>query len=341
MDSVFIFKPEREANTFRYVPYFNMDNDNIEYESFNIEKKLEKLGSSRFSDIMCQANVTNDFVRGALGFSEKEFYDEYDSDDDSISVHDSDKGVDILIVWTDIKQQQSSIGGESKRRANLESLRGVAGLYIRTDKNGDRYAEVAIICNAPGTARKTRKANIKKRGKEILKLIDELAKGENVKYIALKALDTVVTYYHKFGYKLVQNPYDRETPRTIKYVEKLVRVKKEIDKINARKSRDGDRKKNREKQLTKLHREKDMMMAYLNKFVVGLHNVNEMTNFKYDPDDEPYSDSETYIDYMESAVDDGYRMYKPIVRREVKATRKKRKRKQKKRTKKKTLKNRN
>ena len=226
MDSVFIFKPEREANTFRYVPYFNMDNDNIEYESFNIEKKLEKLGSSRFSDIMCQANVTNDFVRGALGFSEKEFYDEYDSDDDSISVHDSDKGVDILIVWTDIKQQQSSIGGESKRRANLESLRGVAGLYIRTDKNGDRYAEVAIICNAPGTARKTRKANIKKRGKEILKLIDELAKGENVKYIALKALDTVVTYYHKFGYKLVQNPYDRETPRTIKYVEKLVRVKK-------------------------------------------------------------------------------------------------------------------
>ena len=333
MDSVFIFKPERGSNILSYVPYFTMDNDNEEYQSFDIEKKLEKLGSSRLSDIMCQANVTNDFVRVALGFSEKESYDEYDSDD-SISVHDSDKGVDILIVWTDTKQQ------ESNKKKRLQSLRGVAGLYIRTDKKGEKYAEVAIICNAPGSSRKTRKANIKKRGKDILKLIDELAKGENVKYIALKALDNVVTYYHKFGYKLVQNPYDKETTRTIKYVEKLVKVKKEIDKINARKSSKGDRKKDREKKLTKLHKEKDTMMAYLNKFIVGLHNVNEMANFKYDSDDEPYSDAETYKDYVESALDDGYRMYKPIVRREVKATRKKRKRKQKKRTKKKTRKNR-
>ena len=334
MNSVFIYKPERGSNTLRYVPYFNMDNNNDEYKLFDIEKKIEKLGSSRLSDIMCQSNVTNDFVRVALGFSEKESYDEYDSDDDSISVHDSDKGVDILIVWTDTKQE------ESNKKKRLQSLRGVAGLYIKTDKKGDRYAEVAIICNAPGSAIKTRKANIKKRGKDILKLIDELAKGENAKYIALKALDNVVTYYHKFGYKLVQNPYDKETPRTIKYVEKLMKVKKEIDKINARKSSKGDRKKDREKKLTKLHKEKDMMMAYLNKFIVGLHNVNEMVNFKYDSDDEPDSDGETYKDYVESALDDGYRMYKPIVRREVKATRKKRKRKQKKRTKKKTRKNR-
>lgn len=334
MNSVFIYKPERGPNTLRYVPYFNMDNNNDEYKLFDIETKLEKLGSSRLSDIMCQSNVTNDFVRVALGFSEKESYDEYDSDDDSISVHDSDKGVDILIVWTDTKQQ------ESNKKKRLQSLRGVAGLYIRTDKKGDRYAEVAIICNAPGSAIKTRKANIKKRGKDILKLIDELAKGENAKYVALKALDNVVTYYHKFGYKLVQNPYDKETPRTIKYVEKLMKVKKEIDKINVRKSSKGDRKKDREKKLTKLHKEKDMMMAYLNKFIVGLHNVNEMVNFKYDSDDEPDSDGETYKDYVESALDDGYRMYKPIVRREVKATRKKRKRKQKKRTKKKTRKNR-
>ena len=334
IDSVFIFKSERGSNTLRYVPYFNIDNDNDEYESFDIEKKLEKLGSSRLSDIMCQSNVTNDFVRVALGFSEKESYEEYDSDDDSISLHESDKGVDILIVWTDKKQE------ESNKKKRLQSLRGVAGLYIRTDKKGERYAEVAIICNAPGSAIKTRKSNIKKRGKDILKLIDELAKAENAKYIALKALDNVVTYYHKFGYKLVQNPYDKETPRTIKYVEKLVKVKKEIDKINARKSSKGDRKKDREKQLTKLHKERDMMMAYLNKFIVGLHDVNEMVNFKYDSDDEPYSDAETYKDYVESAIDDGYRMYKPVVRREVKATRKKRKRKQKKRTKKKTRKNR-
>ena len=334
IDSVFIFKPERGSNTLRYVPYFNIDNDNDEYESFDIEKKLEKLGSSRLSDIMCQSNVTNDFVRVALGFSEKESYEDYDSDDDSISLHESDKGVDILIVWTDKKQE------ESNKKKRLQSLRGVAGLYIRTDKKGERYAEVAIICNAPGSAIKTRKSNIKKRGKDILKLIDELAKAENAKYIALKALDNVVTYYHKFGYKLVQNPYDKETPRTIKYVEKLVKVKKEIDKINARKSSKGDRKKDREKQLTKLHKERDMMMAYLNKFIVGLHDVNEMVNFKYDSDDEPYSDAETYKDYVESVIDDGYRMYKPVVRREVKATRKKRKRKQKKRTKKKTRKNR-
>ena len=71
MNSVFIYKPERESNTLRYVPYFNMDNNNDEYKLFDIEKKIEKLGSSRLSDIMCQSNVTNDFVRVALGFSER------------------------------------------------------------------------------------------------------------------------------------------------------------------------------------------------------------------------------------------------------------------------------
>ena len=38
--------------------------------------------------------------------------------------------------------------------------------------------------------------------------------------------------------------------RTIKYVEKLIKVKKEIDKINARKSNKGDRKKSRKKLTT-------------------------------------------------------------------------------------------
>ena len=77
---------------------------------------------------------------------------------------------------------------ETNKKKRLQSLRGLAGLYIRTDKKGDKYAEVAIICNAPGSRATTRKENIKKRGKEILNLIEELAKGEDCKYMALKAL---------------------------------------------------------------------------------------------------------------------------------------------------------
>ena len=203
MDSVFIFKPEREGNNeLNYVPYFDIDKDNDEYEIFDVEKKLEKLGRSKLSNIICQENVTNDFVRIALGFGEKELYEE--AEDDSISVHESSKGVDILIIWTDSKSE------ETNKKKRLQSLRGMAGLYIRQDKHGEKYAEVAIICNAPSSARKTRKANIKKRGKDVLKLIEEIAKGENVKYIALKALDNVVTYYHKFGYKLRRKDIDNK-----------------------------------------------------------------------------------------------------------------------------------
>ena len=334
MNNVFVFKPKREHNNLEYVPYFRDDDENEDYEIFNISKKLEKLGKSQLSDIICQSNVTNDFVRTALGFDELLEYYKLD-DDDTISLHDSMKGVDILIVWTDTKQE------ETNKKKRLQSLRGLAGLYIRTDKKGDKYAEVAIICNAPGSKATTRKENIKKRGKEILNLIEELAKGEDCKYMALKALDNVITYYHKFGYKLVQHPFDKEKKTTTNYVDKLLKVTKKIDKVNKRKSTSKDRKKNREKELIKLHKEKTNIMNYLKRYIVGLHNVQDRANFKYDEEDDEESPEgklyETGKDYVEDLLDNGYRMYKPISREEAKAKKKTRKRKRKKRTKKKTL----
>ena len=76
MSSIFIFKVEREKNEINYIPYFEEDNDNIDYEIFDIYQKLKKLGNSKLSDIICQDNVTNYFVKKALGLEEKEYYDD-------------------------------------------------------------------------------------------------------------------------------------------------------------------------------------------------------------------------------------------------------------------------
>ena len=40
MNNVFVFKPKREHNNLEYVPYFRDDDENEDYEIFNISKKI-------------------------------------------------------------------------------------------------------------------------------------------------------------------------------------------------------------------------------------------------------------------------------------------------------------
>ena len=175
------------------------------------------------SSIICQDNLTGDFVRNALGFDEIE---DYEDEEETVTVDDDSKGVDVLIVWTDKKPNENSL------RKQIQSIRGVAGLFIKRDKNNIKYTEVGIICNVVSSKNETRKSSIKTRAKEVLQLIDVIARDKKCKYVALKALDNVITYYHKFGYKLVNYPFHEERPEISEYVGRLGRINNEINKIN-------------------------------------------------------------------------------------------------------------
>ena len=313
-NTIFVYKARRRRNSLTYVPYKKFYNSL--YEHIDIDSVLEKIGTENMTSIVCQGNLTGDFVRNALGFDELE---DYEDEEETVTVDDDSKGVDVLIVWTDKKPNESNV------KKQIQSIRGVAGLFIRKDKNKIKYAEVAIICNASSSRMKTRKANVKTRGKEILQMIDVIAKDKKCKYVALKALDNVITYYHKFGFRLVNYPFHKEKPEISEYVGRLGRINTEIDRINNKRSTRKHRKHHDNSKLEKLHGEKDMIMEKFKRFLVGLYDVKERANFRYS--ETPDTEDETGEDFVEDLADSGYRMYKPLVRRTPNAGRKTRKRK--------------
>lgn len=321
-NTIFVYKAKRRRNSLTYVPYKKFYNRL--YDHIDIDSVLEKIGTENMTSVVCQGNLTGDFVRNALGFDEQE---DYEDEDETVTVDDDSKGVDVLIVWTDKKPNESNV------KKQIQSIRGVAGLFIRRDKNRVKYAEVAIICNAISSRMKTRKANVKTRGKEILQMIDVIAKDKKCKYVALKALDNVITYYHKFGFRLVNYPFHKERPEISEYVGRLGRINSEIDKINNKRSTRKHRKHHDNSKLEKLHREKDIIMEKFKRFLVGLYNIKERANFRYS--ETPDTEDETGDDFIEDLADSGYRMYKPLVRRTPTASgRKTKKNKKNKKTKK-------
>ena len=105
-----------------------------------------------------------------------------------------------------------------------------------------------------------RQANIKKRGKEILKLIDSLSYENNCEYITLESLQYVITYYHAFGYKLIHYPYQKEKPEVNEYITRLNSANMQIQKLTLKTSTQSNRKKHRVEQLNKLY--KDGIIAF-------------------------------------------------------------------------------
>lgn len=315
-NTIFVYKAKRRRNSLTYIPYKKFYN--TLYDHIDIDSVIEKIGTDNMSSIICQDNLTGDFVRNALGFDE---IDDYEDEEETVTVDNDSKGVDVLIVWTDKKPNENSL------KKQIQSIRGVAGLFIKKDKNNIKYAEVGIICNAVSSKMKTRNSSIKTRAKEVLQLIDVIARDKKCKYVALKALDNVITYYHKFGYKLVNYPFHEERPEISEYVGRLGRINNEINKINNKRSTRKHRKHHDNSKLDKLHREKDMIMEKFKRFLVGLHNVKERANFRYS--ETPDIEDETGLDFVEDLSDSGYRMYKPLIRRTLNAGRKTRKRKMK------------
>ena len=301
MDGIFIYKAYRTRNNLAYVPYYDADLNNPYYNALNITNVIYKLSTEHISDVICQRNLSNAFVRGALGLDEQDLYE---GEDESIDVDDDSKGVDILIVWNDVKPNTSHA---SKK---LQSLRGIAGIYLNKDEHGIPYSKISILCNAISSKMQTRQANIKKRGKEILKLIDTLSRENNCEYITLDALKNVITYYHAFGYRLIHHPYQKEKPEVKEYITRLNSANIQIQKLTSKTSTQSNRKKHRAQQLKKLYKEKDTIHKYLKRFLVGLHNVKSRANFKYD--ETPESDAETKDDYLDELVENGFKMYKML-----------------------------
>lgn len=301
MEGIFIFKAQRQRNSLEYVPYYNADNQNENYQAVNIEKIIKKLGSQKISDIVCQNNLSNDFVRSALGLTEADLYED---EEDTITLSKHDKGVDLLIIWTDTKQQEPN----AKKR--FQSIRGIAGVYVGHDKKGIKHSKVSILCNAIASKVKTRKENLKKRGKQILQLIELLSRENNCEYITLDALDNVITYYHLFGYKLVNHPFTAERNSTTDYVKRLGVVVEKIRKVQERKTTRSDRKKNRMKDLMALLKEKRTIKEKLKRYMIGLYDVKERANFKYDYTPDTYA--ETGMDFVDELEEDGYKMYKSL-----------------------------
>ena len=292
MNGTFIFKAHRTCNCLAYVPYHNKDKNNPYYNELNINKIIYKLTTPHISNIICQNNVSNAFVKSALGLDEQELYKTHN---EPIQVDDMNKGVDILILWTDVKKNNLITN------KNLQSVRGIAGLNLNKDKKGIDYSNISILCNSISSKMKTRQSNEKIRGKDILKLIDKISYENNCKYITLHALDNVITYYHALGYKLVHYPFQKEKTEVSEYITRLNHVNLEIKKI---------RQDIPSTELNELYKEKKVIMQYLKRFLTGLYDIKCLSNFKLDGMYDLFK--ETKHGYIEELIENGYKMYKIV-----------------------------
>ncbi len=87
----------------------------------------------------------------------------------------------------------------ARDESSMHGLQSIRGFVILTDD--DDYLKIDLICRAPGF-----KGNLKQdinnpSGKELLEVVEQLAHHLNKSYIKLDALDSVITYYTRFGYE--------------------------------------------------------------------------------------------------------------------------------------------
>ena len=73
-NTIFVYKAKRRRNSLTYIPYKKFYNSL--YEHIDIDTILEKIGTVNMTSIVCQGNLTGDFVRNALGFDEIEEYED-------------------------------------------------------------------------------------------------------------------------------------------------------------------------------------------------------------------------------------------------------------------------
>ena len=79
----------------------------------------------------------------------------------------------------------------------------ISGFAIVTVNEHEYYID--LICSAPNTRMDTRDDHESITGTTLLNTIQEDAIASGKSYIGLKALDSVIPYYYKNGYRFIQN----------------------------------------------------------------------------------------------------------------------------------------
>ena len=84
-------------------------------------------------------------------------------------------------------------------------IRGFACVTIDLDKNGNEYLYIDLICNSMFHSMATRETGDDRRigGKGIIDKVINLGLELNVAYIKLSAIDDVIPYYYKLGFRFM------------------------------------------------------------------------------------------------------------------------------------------
>lgn len=99
----------------------------------------------------------------------------------------------------------------------------------------DDYLYVDLICNLDYHSMTTRSEYEKFKGKDMIIKIIKLGRDLGLKYIKLKALESVITYYLYLGFKLLHNPSSNIGKQKLSDNLKALRSKEEEIKENAAK----------------------------------------------------------------------------------------------------------
>jgi len=91
-------------------------------------------------------------------------------------------------------------------------IRGFATIYYNSDDNNKLYLYINLICNSIFHPMKTRGTGDLRRagGKAIIERVIQLAQYLGCDYVKLSAIDAVIPYYYKLGFRFLSAPLNSE-----------------------------------------------------------------------------------------------------------------------------------
>lgn len=91
-------------------------------------------------------------------------------------------------------------------------IRGFATIYYYSDNANKTYLYINLICNSIFHSMKTRATKDLRRigGKAIIERVMQLAQQLGCDYVKLSAIDAVIPYYYKLGFRFLSAPLNSE-----------------------------------------------------------------------------------------------------------------------------------
>lgn len=91
-------------------------------------------------------------------------------------------------------------------------IRGFATIYYHSDNDNKLYLYINLICNSIFHSMKTRGTGDLRRagGKAIIERVIQLAQYLGCDYVKLSAIDAVIPYYYKLGFRFLSAPLNSE-----------------------------------------------------------------------------------------------------------------------------------